>query len=605
LDLGDATDLGYLPLDPESKAQQFLWLGQCPKGTRFRIWLTHQKGTTRMDELVEFRLNGCQVARFFKPGQPDTNEFTALKLLYDLDVSNAFWPGKTDSELDLSHVAQYDSGSESVTAHDDSSTFDLQESMCRLIIKRIQALLTNALSGFFYLSAIRGVEKRNEVDIESQVNVKRYVGVGGERTWDLERYFAYNRMNEVKTPFYQPWAQEFEWRHFHDPDGFVRELLGSTPASSLTGKHHHFAQAKRILDLSKPEMREQLEAHRSTWDRRIKDLSKQPLQPTPIPQGFFNEQTKEAGELLARIFNDLLPNRNLFQSECWPDIPDEARQFVRRGLENLTQDEVIRLNRLLLEKVFQEGDSGSIRRIPPFLFEGFVSYWLHALVQTRLVLVHSIQENESLGDIWTDNKKTPHGYLVDFDRSLFSESTGYGKTSGSDQTSLCRFLHNCFGKDSSVPTTPKMLSAGFHQIAPMVVQAGLMRPYEIMAIENPEVHLHPSLQIQLTEFLLQEAGIFKTIILETHSDLIVRRVMRGVLSEEIPQEQVRLYFADLIRGPAGYDYTSLRRLEVNERGEIDNWPEGFMDDDIRESRRLLGVVYGIIPLDDKGNGEVE
>jgi hypothetical protein len=32
---------------------------------------------------------------------------------------------------------------------------------------------------------------------------------------------------------------------------------------------------------------------------------------------------------------------------------------------------------------------------------------------------------------------------------------------------------------------------------------------------------------------------------------------------------------------------------VDEHGRIDNWPEGFMDDDVKESRRLLDAMYGM------------
>ena len=47
-----------------------------------------------------------------------------------------------------------------------------------------------------------------------------------------------------------------------------------------------------------------------------------------------------------------------------------------------------------------------------------------------------------------------------------------------------------------------VMSTGFHQLAPIVVQAGLLRQNEIMAVESPEAHLHPSLQIKVAEFLM-------------------------------------------------------------------------------------------------------
>ncbi len=58
-----------------------------------------------------------------------------------------------------------------------------------------------------------------------------------------------------------------------------------------------------------------------------------------------------------------------------------------------------------------------------------------------------------------------------------------------------------------------------------VVQAGLMHPGEIMAIENPEVHLHPSLQLALTEFLIAQSrsGRFLNQIMRLVSDWVIKR----------------------------------------------------------------------------------
>ncbi|MGO9915727.1 MAG: DUF3696 domain-containing protein, partial [Isosphaeraceae bacterium] len=109
------------------------------------------------------------------------------------------------------------------------------------------------------------------------------------------------------------------------------------------------------------------------------------------------------------------------------------------------------------------------------------------------------------------------------------------------------------------------------------------------------------------EFLLRQAGIGKYMIVETHSDLVVRRVMRAVMAEELRQEAVRLYFTRVDTESEHYRERGvassvLERVEIDERGQIQNWPTGFMDDDIRESRRLLDIMYGT-PGDVEGEEE--
>ena len=112
------------------------------------------------------------------------------------------------------------------------------------------------------------------------------------------------------------------------------------------------------------------------------------------------------------------------------------------------------------------------------------------------------------------------------------------------------------------------MSSGFHQVAPIIVQAGLMKKNEVMCIENPEVHLHPKLQLDIAEFLVRQAIIGKYMIVETHSDLVVRRVMRAVLEEELKQEAVRLYFARMDTTSEQYGqcqvaYSVLEPIEIN------------------------------------------
>jgi energy-coupling factor transporter ATP-binding protein EcfA2 len=275
-------------------------------------------------------------------------------------------------------------------------------------------------------------------------------------------------------------------------------------------------------------------------------------------------------------------------------------RFVgRRGEMSIALEEHFAYNRM------KEADA-PFREFP---FEAFVSVWLERLVDIRLEMFHDSLQYESLSEEWRNAQKAPNGFLIEYkpewepfdsEQSIDPDSRlrelPYYKTD--------RFQHGCFGnmrrtgKCGKVATPPRPLSEGFHQIAPMIVQAALMRRYEVLAIENPEVHLHPKLQLEVAEFLMTQAKINKVIIIETHSDLIVRRVLRAILEEEIPQECVRLYFAELKESLDGYQCSTLDHLRTNKRGQIENWPEGFMDDYVKESRRLFDIMYGANSVDD-------
>ena len=71
--------------------------------------------------------------------------------------------------------------------------------------------------------------------------------------------------------------------------------------------------------------------------------------------------------------------------------------------------------------------------------------------------------------------------------------------------------------------------------------------------------------------------------------------MRAVLDEEIKQEALNIQFVALKIDGAGRAHSISQPLQIDNEDRIGNWPEGFLDDDLKESRRLLNVMYGIIP----------
>jgi hypothetical protein len=277
------------------------------------------------------------------------------------------------------------------------------------------------------------------------------------------------------------------------------------------------------------------------------------------------------------------------------DLNDEriiGRRWVGQGGENTHA----LARRFAFNVMKPAAGSGDGRR--DYRFETYYNVWLKKLLGTS-------------GDSelpWTDAEDPPSGYLGRFcpDDERVREWVSEDEVEH-ELGNLNIYTSPLFGEYNFA--APVHMSSGFHQIAPMVVQAGLMKANEVLCIENPEVHLHPKLQLEIAEFLLRQAEIGKYMIIETHSDLVVRRVMRAVLAEELKQEAVRLYFtrvdteSEFYREPRVAS-SVLERVEIDERGQIRNWPEGFLDADIRESRRLLDVMYGS-PIQDVEEDEEE
>lgn len=120
---------------------------------------------------------------------------------------------------------------------------------------------------------------------------------------------------------------------------------------------------------------------------------------------------------------------------------------------------------------------------------------------------------------------------------------------------------------------------GISQITPIVVQSLLSRN-GMLLIEQPEVHIHPRLQAQVGDLLIntvQERG--NQVLVETHSEHLVLRLLRRVREGVLRPGDLNILYVDLLADGAAH----VRRLEVDADGElVDGWPGGFFDERLEE-----------------------
>jgi energy-coupling factor transporter ATP-binding protein EcfA2 len=139
------------------------------------------------------------------------------------------------------------------------------------------------------------------------------------------------------------------------------------------------------------------------------------------------------------------------------------------------------------------------------------------------------------------------------------------------------------GRQQQVDLTS--VGVGVSQALPVVLLCLLARPGSVILLEQPELHLHPAMQLRLADFLLACAGTGRQIIVETHSEHLINRLRYHVAADETSQtaETVRLLFAEQEGGETVY-----RISDINELGGLENdWPKGFLDVAAEESSRLL------------------
>jgi len=125
---------------------------------------------------------------------------------------------------------------------------------------------------------------------------------------------------------------------------------------------------------------------------------------------------------------------------------------------------------------------------------------------------------------------------------------------------------------------------GISQVLPVLVQCFYAPAGSIILMEQPEIHLHPSAQSALADVMIdvinsKENGADRNIqlIIETHSEHFLRRLQRRIAEDAVTQERVSAYFADIAKTPA-----SLEPLQIDDFGNIRNWPEGFFGDEMSD-----------------------
>lgn len=154
--------------------------------------------------------------------------------------------------------------------------------------------------------------------------------------------------------------------------------------------------------------------------------------------------------------------------------------------------------------------------------------------------------------------------------------------------------------DTASPRSFNVMDMGFglSQLLPIVAQCWLASrqpsPYEehpsalrtylpgtapsLIAIEQPELHLHPHHQAQLADMFSSTTKAMKAIdqpislVIETHSEAMLYRFGELVESGALRREDISILFFEK---KAGTDESTVRPIEFGPDGVLKDWPIGF------------------------------
>lgn len=141
--------------------------------------------------------------------------------------------------------------------------------------------------------------------------------------------------------------------------------------------------------------------------------------------------------------------------------------------------------------------------------------------------------------------------------------------------------------DGSIELRPNDVGIGISQVVPVIVTA-LDGSGHFVAIEQPELHIHPRLQAEIADLFLEAFQKYgHQFLIETHSEHCILRLQRRIreTTKGKPAEGRSLMSEDVVVYHVSTldNCTCVRRIDVDRNGEfVQPWPDDFFEVDFYE-----------------------
>jgi predicted ATPase len=127
---------------------------------------------------------------------------------------------------------------------------------------------------------------------------------------------------------------------------------------------------------------------------------------------------------------------------------------------------------------------------------------------------------------------------------------------------------------------------GVSQTLPVLVALHAANPGQLVYLEQPEIHLHPRAQTAMAEVLAYAALQGGRLVIETHSNLLLRGVQTLVAEGKLPPELVKLHWFTLNEDGS----TRIDSADLDETGAFGDWPEDFHSVTLQSEGRYIDAA---------------
>ena len=313
---------------------------------------------------------------------------------------------------------------------------------------------------------------------------------------------------------------------------------------------------------------------------------------------------------------DALPQsgENLFFSPAMISPTGEPYHDAKHAFEiNLSQkifdvlsQYILEPCRLIREQLKEFRYLGPLRDTPPRLFEPprFTdpSRWASGLGAWDTLQRGSDQFVVDVGDWLGSTDKLNAGCRVErrtyieldyadpmiralISRRAFDDLDEYDGVNLSDFPTTSRIV--IVPSNEDIELRPHDVGIGISQVVPVIVTA-LDGSERLLAIEQPELHIHPRLQAEIADLFIEAIhNNNHRFIIETHSEHLILRLLRRIRETEVDKaptnrtlrtDELAIYYLKSENGSS-----RALEIEVDVKGEfIQPWPDDFFEIDFFE-----------------------
>jgi hypothetical protein len=323
------------------------------------------------------------------------------------------------------------------------------------------------------------------------------------------------------------------------------------------------------------ERTENLHAAFGQWNRDIESSEKDfpPEEEYSTPSNLRFAYASENGDLRK---GELIPTR-----VSYPGGATGHQVLIRRFFQDLMS----RVNRILVSELESVTYCGPIRQISSISVNAsqFAGRLLPDGSNVQAVLASL---DEKALELLSESLQRISERYYSLERINRGEGSGIPQDAGFTQT----FLRDNF---TGALVAFKDAGAGIAQVLPILIGLAALsqenrsrrnpnRGDGLLIVEQPELHLHPQLQGELADVAVNSVnGNFRdhelgpVVVLETHSEAILLRVLRRIREGIIDPKKVAFYFVDRLPGS---DSSYVDRMEINSDGEFTRpWPLSFSE----------------------------